>query len=467
MTIEEKTIGLTRWFFGVPDSKITSLLILLLSLIIAVIVSLLNPHPFLSTITESVVSSIFVVALPAFLTATVIQILQKQIGLRRILFISFIGAIMYGLNYIIYSITGGTTFMIISYSFVFVFWFFTLYLIFGLRKSALLFSAFQLIFSLIFFIADQQTLTQNVWGLLIKINLSAIIMLSALYYLILMINAPMKRNIGISSTDATYLFFEQWMFGSPELENMMQKISQPIITYVDWIDVCDMKLVLPYVHFGPFGNLGGSMFTAQIPDKIGRSIVFHAPVTREFNPATSNSITQVIQAIKHSNKEKMLKGDMFTIKNKKAYADVVVLNDFAIVGLSRAPCSTEDIDPGVGESIKRIIESSGHHAFLIDMHNSETNDIQSILPGSEASYDYIRIAEKIAKKLRNIKLKEVKIGYAEIKRNELDDEVQKKVGSAGIKVLSFIFRNKKYDMVESGCLSDRTRLGLYYFSYLP
>lgn len=455
MSLEEETINLTKWFLGVPKSKITIFLMIFWALTVGIITAIISPEGFSQSIGRAIVSSIFTIGLPSFLTALTVFILFRRITLRRLLFISFIGSLIYGINYIIFSITGSTTFVIIGFSFAFIFWFSTLYIIFGLRKTALLFSIIQLTFSLIFFVADQQTLSKNLWTLLIKMYLSVLIMLSSLYIIIYIINAPMKKTVGVPSTEAAHLFFEQWLFGSKNIEDMMKKISQPIITYVDWIKIDELKLVLPYVHFGPFGNIGGSRFSELIPQYLGKSVVFHAPVTREFNPDSEESVIKLVQPIKNienkEKKDKKLRGTFFRIKHKTAHADVIVLNDFVIVGLSRAPESTEDIDPGLGEAIKRIIESSGYKTFLIDMHNSETNDITSILPGSETAAEYIELAEIITEKLKEIKDKEkkpVRIGYYEIKKEVLPSSVKTKLGNAGIKILTFLFgNNERYTMI--------------------
>ncbi|MCC7570401.1 DUF2070 family protein [Candidatus Micrarchaeota archaeon] len=447
MTAEEETIGLTRWFFGVPSSKITSLLILLWAIVVSFVISMFKGETLFSIFPEILVSSVFNIVLPAFLTTITLHLLIKRIGLKRILFISFIGSVIYGLNFIVYSITGRIDVVVLSFSVAFVFWYFTLYLIFGFRKAAILFAIVQLMFSLMFLVADQQTLTQNLWGLLIKIYMSAIILLIPMYYVVLVINAPMKKNIGISSTDAASFFFEQWMFGSKKLEEMTDRLSKPITTYLDWIDLDSFKLVLPYIHYGPFGNLGASKFTERIPEGIGSCIVFHSPVTREFNPSNDEALHKIVKII---NDEKLtnkpLKGSLFKVMTDKAHGDVVVLNDFAIVGLSRAPKSTEDIDPGLGEAIKRTIESSGYKAFVVDMHNSETDDVESILPGSEGAIEYLKIAEEISVQLKKIKKEKIKIGYSEITIDELGG-VSNKIGQAGIKIVSFVTKNKKYTIV--------------------
>ena len=452
MGVEEQTIKLTKWLYSVPSSTVTSFIIIVWSIFIGILISLLGPSDFMATVAQTIVSSIFTIALPAFLTAITIYIIKKHIGFRRTLFISFAGAIIFGLNYLVYYLTQSITFMILSFGFVFILWFATLYIIFGLRKSAMPFSIAQVMFSLMFFTIDQQTITQNLWGILIKIYVSALIMLIALYYLIRVINAPMKRNLGISSTDAAYFFFEQWMFGSKKIEEMMEQISHPVITTVDWVTLNGLMFVVPYLHFGPFGNVGGSRFTEIIPAKLGRSVVFHAPVTRDFNPANETAADTIVEEInKTRTPGKKLKGAFFKVMANSAYSNVVVLNDFVIVSLSRAPYSTEDIDIGLGEAIKRIIESSGYNALIIDMHNSETNDINSILPGSKAAEDYLAVAEKIRQKLKIIKKEEVKIGYNEVPQHKLDKMLIKKIGGAGIKTVSFIFKKKPYTMVVIDC----------------
>ncbi len=451
MGVEEDTISLTKWFFKIPSSKITSLLIILWSFLVALIISISNPATFGQTIIPNLVSTTFTIIIPAILTAICITILIKKIGLNRTLFISYIGAIIYGINYIIYSLTLDYMISIFTFGFVFIIWFITLYIFFGLRKSAILFAVFQLLFSLIFFIADTQTINQNVWGLLAKIYLSAIIMLLAVFYSIKMINAPMKKNIGISSTDAASLFFEQWMFGSNKMEEMILKISEQITTNVDWInlenDKLKLKLVTPYVHFGPFGTLGGSQFSELIPEKIGQSIVFHAPVTRDYNPASEKSLDIIVKAIQTQKMTKTIKGNILKIKTNNAYADVIRLNDYVIVGLSRAPNSTEDIDPGLGQAIKSIIETQDLGVLLIDMHNCETNDIKPILPGSEGAEEYLTLAKEISNKIKSLKLYDIKIGYSEIKQSELSKKIQFKIAGAGIKIISFILKNKTYTMV--------------------
>ncbi len=129
----------------------------------------------------------------------------------------------------------------------------------------------------------------------------------------------MKKNLGVSSMDALSMFLSQWLYGEKDLEEAFEGIGEEVETLV-WVGKFEGKknsalFVVPYIHFGPFGNLGGSEFTWQIADSLccdyagerkhtlrhQRDVfVFHGMATHDFNPVSSGEIHNVVGACRRA-----------------------------------------------------------------------------------------------------------------------------------------------------------------------
>jgi putative membrane protein len=201
------------------------------------------------------------------------------------------------------------------------------------------------------------------------------------------------------------------------LEEAFEEIGEEVETLV-WL--CEFKgaknhalFVVPYIHFGPFGNLGGSEFTSMISGALcgahhhasaygpvhGKEVfVFHGTATHDFNPVSSSEIERVVAACQralHRLRPASSKMSFSTCRVGTVRAQSFHVNDSAFLSYSRAPRTTEDVHLGLGlalmEKAKRHCKSAG----IVDEHNSETGDISSVEVGSPIGFEMLDATERL------------------------------------------------------------------------
>ena len=167
--------------------------------------------------------------------------------------------------------------------------------------------------------------------------------------------------------------------------------------------------VAPAVHFGPFGNLGGSEFSALISKYVASehdatAFVFHGAATHDFDPVSSSEVTKVDRAVSAALSGMRYESAMggFSLgKSKSCRALALNVNGTSFIGLSRAPRTTEDINFAVGLSLKNAAEKLVRHAIIVDAHNAETGDIKFVEPGDPLVFEMEEaITDALSKKAR-------------------------------------------------------------------
>jgi putative membrane protein len=261
------------------------------------------------------VDGVFLLAFPALLSAVGLFIMRRKAIFRRSVFLALLTVIVYGAFYLAsFALAntwdGAKNVAYVGFASAFVLWYFTLLLAFDFRRSAFFLAIMQMVLFLIFYLARGGFAAESdLSGLVMKVYLGSFVFLAALYAFFYVISAPMKKNLGISSMDALSMFASQWLYGDKGLEEVFDEMGEEAETLV-WL--CEFSgkqnralFVVPYIHYGPFGNLGGSEFTHMISEalekhELGKGaagkaetrevFVFHGTATHDFNPVSSSEI---------------------------------------------------------------------------------------------------------------------------------------------------------------------------------
>ncbi|MFA5382139.1 MAG: DUF2070 family protein, partial [Candidatus Micrarchaeia archaeon] len=306
----QKAINLTKYLITLPDSTTTIFFIILLSILFGVIFGIIskNIHTW-HTVLASMGNGLFSLTVPTIISALLIFAIKRKILLKRILFLCFITMIIYSISYatsLLFSEPINIIIILIGFGIVFAFWYLIFNTVFGLNKLAIVFALIQLFLNSLFLLVGEYIYTgNNPLDFLIKIYFASAIFFIGIYVFLLLVNAPMKRVFGIKSTEAFNLFLSQWMHQSKGLEETFESIGQTIETQVGVARFKgkkqDILFIVPYIHFGPFGNLGGSEFSYLIAEQFKDKIcfVFHGTATHDFNPVASDELSKIINAIKN------------------------------------------------------------------------------------------------------------------------------------------------------------------------
>lgn len=443
MTNINKAVSLTSYLIALPPTPYLLAAMVALGLVFGVLLNFGGP------LEQGVVNGLMLLTFPALLSSFVVKLLIRRMPLRRIAGTALGGEFIYSLAYGISVLLAGVNpvwaqlVVLVGSALVFVLWYVIARFVFILKYRSVLFAVIQLLFYL-FFLASTQVLyvtDEPFFDLAAKFYISAFVLLAALVIFFFIINAPMKKNLGIRSTDAVSYFFSQWLYHNKDMEEAFVQVGEPAKTTVSLMAFKRRSdtvfFVTPNVHFGPFGNLGGSEFSHLIAEDMdkkhkSKTFVFHGTVTHDLNPVSTSEMKKITGALEESLKKASYKDARVSISTgamEECRAQALRINKSSMVSLSRAPKLTEDINFGLGLSLMLEAEKHCESAMVIDQHNSETGDITSFEPGSLVGYRYLKAVREslLSKPAEN----PLRIG---VSFRPVESDV---IGSAGIKAAVF------------------------------
>jgi putative membrane protein len=333
--------------------------------------------------------------------------------------------------------------VLIGSAIVFVFWYVIARFIFILKYRSIIFAIIQLLFYLVFLLSNPAyyNTSEPFIDVAARFYLSSFVLLGSIVLFFYIINAPMKKNFGLSSTDAMSYFFSQWLYHNKDLEKAFEQVGEPAKTLVSLMGFKrkddTVFFMTPYVHYGPFGNLGGSEFSYLLAKEMdakykSKTFVFHGTVTHDLNPVASSEMGKILDAVDASVKNAdygKAKVSLSSARSKECQAQALVINDDALVGLSRAPYLTEDINFGLGLALMYQAEKNVRNAMVVDQHNAETGDVTSFEPGSDVGFNYLKAVDSVFSE--KSKDRPLKLGVA---LRQVDSDV---LGKAGVKIAVF------------------------------
>lgn len=438
----DKAVSLTKYFVALPRTPILLVSLFLLSILFGFAIALISGMP----IVETLFTGIFVLAIPGFLTIILGKALMPRVPSKRIAATALVGALIYALTYALtlalplFSIPIQNEAVFVGTAFVFILWYIIARIVFVHKWRSLVFAILQLLINAMFLITNGLLpIEGDPMNILLKFYISSFVLLGALYIFFMLINAPMKRTFGVASTDAVSMFFSQWFYGKKDMEEAFRKVGETVETYLSIFlfrrKDGDYAFVIPAIHYGPFGNLGGSNFSYLIAQELEKrnkthAFVFHGTATHDLNPVSSSELENVVapcsEMLKNA-KPKDAKVSLLESKIKDAKAEALVFDgENAFIGFTRAPKTTEDISLGMGMSLMHYAEKKIPSSTIVDQHNSEIGEIEYVEPGTKMGFDYLDALDSALN--QKLKEKKLKIGFA------FGASDMPMVGPAGIKV---------------------------------
>lgn len=417
--IEERALGMTRYMISLPGAKRTLAYLLSATMFAGICLRMLYTPG--ASLADALVyggsEGVLLIGMPALLAAALATSVLARKRFRQVLkyfmFISLAGAVLAALSYgagLLLSTAFGLpqwAFVLVGNALVFILWVAsgTIPLNFG-RKSvpvALVHPTLNLTF-LVIWSAYGMLEAGSVPLILLRFLVASGVLLLALWSLFYVINAPAKRNFGINAIQAAALFFAQATQGSQDLEGVLEGMGETIRTYVGAISFrkrgggkLKAALIVPYVHYGPFGNLGGSEFPALLGQRLSKKFgcpvaALHATAYHDFNPVHASSIEPIAKLYE----KELARGDGYSadaafVGARSGTGDVfgVATGGGALLTLSRAPEFTEDVEFSAGLALMNLARSRGFgEALVADRHNCYRTSKTTIYAGSREFFEY-------------------------------------------------------------------------------
>jgi putative membrane protein len=186
--------------------------------------------------------------------------------------------------------------------------------------------------------------------------------------------------------------------------------------------------LVPELHPGPYADIGGSDLPSKAASWLAGAAddfaVFHGPSTHDENPTGREQLAKVLAKVRESvegaagsataSKAVRAKSAHFTVTAQRIAGALVLAQ-------SRAPLSSDDMDPSVGREIREACARAGFpHTVVLDGHNSVERDLGRIQGGSPEVDELVALCAEAAKKASGHPEEPLRVGWAVVLPSEAE-----------------------------------------------
>lgn len=211
--------------------------------------------------------------------------------------------------------------------------------------------------------------------------------------------------------------------GREEMESFFDSFASPMTVPVGVLSIRQdggkrALLVVPSIHPGPYGRLGGS----DLPEKLSRELedmgvevlVPHGPSTHDQNPASSREssrvatlVREVLGGMRHSRRASRF----LRVTKGKATVGCQMFGGNALLIASLAPNPTDDIDFATGFACRTVaLEAGAQDAIFIDAHNCLQLGSGAVYFGSDEFYSILEATKEAVTKAKEKVSSDVRVG---------------------------------------------------------
>jgi putative membrane protein len=457
-------VGLTKYIMTLPSLRFSLFSMIFISFIIGCIASLMEPSA-KSSILYSVIyggsAGFIIFGLSSIMSGGITQPIinhfkGRYMTMKQSMFIAFFSMMIVGIVYVIGSIVDSFSinnyiinFLIFGCTIMFAF---RMIVIWGTSNISLLksilASAIQpaLILSMVIVIVFLTSITTNIGdfsivALFFKIIIASLILMIAVYSLVLIIESPMRKNLGVGGLELLSLTLAHVTTGSSAMENLFEDMGEPIDTLIGIISFKSKKgiksvFLAPCVHPGPIGNIGGGNMPTILSSKFDFfTMVSHGPSTHDFNPVASKEINKIENVVKNSLSNMTYfenVSEFFRVENESAKIGAQFFDNNLLMLATLSPHGFDDIDFGVGLALMNQAKSSCgvENVILVDCHNCFKGEGGRVLPGNKEVFEFLGAVEKIKGPEQGNK---IKVGCAADPMENFSKEDG--IGESGLKIM--------------------------------
>ncbi len=249
---------------------------------------------------------------------------------------------------------------------------------------------------------------------------------TGVYVFVRTIDRPWERSLGVSMLDFLRGFIGH-IEGTRELEDFFEQLGQEAVVPVTVLSFRHLdgrekaRWVLPMIHPGPMGEIGGGNFPERVADRTsGLTFPPHATAGHDFNLVTEREVDTILDAADRAF-EKITYSREATpgVRVQSGEAKVLgqAFDDSALLVSTYAPGFADDVEYAVGLSAAAEARTAGlRDVLLVDAHNSNNGldgpDLGHVTPGSKRSFDMIEAAGDVGRRLATVPRGELRLGIA-------------------------------------------------------
>ncbi|MFL2521512.1 MAG: DUF2070 family protein [Halobacteriales archaeon] len=249
--------------------------------------------------------------------------------------------------------------------------------------------------------------------LLLLVGMSIIYALGV-WGLIVIIDRPWRKTLGVSGFDFIRGFIDYIAEDSRGLEDFFESIGESAVIPVTVMSYRDLEgkqkacFSLPMLHPGPMGTIGGGNLPESLArDTVGMAFTPHATAGHDFNLTTAREVDSILSVVKRATEDvELYESATMSVRSRVGEAEIVgqMFGDSAMLIVTYSPGCADDIDYAVGLSTMAEARGQGlRNVMLIDAHNCNNGtrggEIGHVTPGSQRSFDLFEAAKEVSKKL--------------------------------------------------------------------
>jgi putative membrane protein len=234
------------------------------------------------------------------------------------------------------------------------------------------------------------------------------------YGFLVVIDRPWRRSLDVSVLDFLRGFVGHIAEGSRELEDFFEHIGEEavvpvtVLSFRDGAGVEKARWVLPMIHPGPMGEIGGGNLPQRVAETAdGLAFPPHATAGHDFNLVTEREVETLIDAANRAY-ERIEYTNAASRSVRSSEGDATILGqrfgDDALLVSTFAPKFADDVEYAVGLAASAEARVGGlDDVLLVDAHNSNDGlagtDLGHVYPGSKRSFDMMQAAGGAARDL--------------------------------------------------------------------
>jgi putative membrane protein len=220
------------------------------------------------------------------------------------------------------------------------------------------------------------------------------------------VSHPFERDLKINGPELLRAFGYSYLVDNPEpFEDLLSTIATIQDTPIEVIvfrsnDELIAVGIIPYIHPGPFRNIGSSALPSiimrHVKEKYGvPAFVMHGTCTHHQNLTTKRDygiiLDEIDRLIDQTEVHHTISGPHWTDTGRFKVWTFFVGKDVIAISTS-APLDTDDIALEVGRDAanmcrERVPELSG--VAIVDAHNCIDGDTESVMPGDKEAEEYV------------------------------------------------------------------------------
>jgi len=216
------------------------------------------------------------------------------------------------------------------------------------------------------------------------------------------------------------------------------------VMFTDSTGYCIGRVVAPYIHPGPFRNVGSSGLSLAITEGLGggcETLVAHGVSSHERDLVRSADVEKVLSSLRSATMSAssnvcslMTRGEVSGAK-----ASCQIFGDTALFTLTLSPKSHDDIPDAVKDRVRKTVSQFGLNAVVVDAHNCINDD--DLLDEKDVD-NLVVAAEEALRKAAEPQRGSFMTGFSSVKPEEwgLDEGM----GPCGIGAIVVQTRGLKY-----------------------